>query len=170
MEAAANIYNDEVPFGAPGYFPRHWKEELDGLESDFQRLTSVRQALSSQPATKAPPISASAPGGTCLSTACRMTRLPRSAGFPALCPQRSRRLPRSNGCGFGIGISTQYEDYETAAMTFDAARTIRAISGFIHRCQWDLMYFVEVMDAQGRGRMYPDLERETPYVVVRVQR
>jgi hypothetical protein len=26
------------------------------------------------------------------------------------------------------------------------------------------------MDASGRGRMYPDLEKETPYVVVRVRR
>lgn len=32
------------------------------------------------------------------------------------------------------------------------------------------MYFVEVMDTQGYGRMFPDLEKETPYVVVPVQR
>jgi hypothetical protein len=36
--------------------------------------------------------------------------------------------------------------------------------------KWDLLYFVEVMDSQKRGRMYPDLEKETPYVVVSVQR
>ena len=57
-------------------------------------------------------------------------------------------------------------------MTFDAATRRyqgRIPASFID-AKWDLMYFVEVMDAQGRGRMYPDLERETPYVVVRVQR
>jgi hypothetical protein len=32
------------------------------------------------------------------------------------------------------------------------------------------MYFVEVVDQKGRGRIYPDLEVETPYVVVGVQR
>jgi hypothetical protein len=42
-------------------------------------------------------------------------------------------------------------------------------SSFIDR-KWDLMYFVEVIDREGRGRMYPDLEKETPYVVVSVQR
>ena len=52
VEAAANVYNEKLPFGAPGYFPRHWKEELDRLESDFQRLTSVRQALPSQVGTR----------------------------------------------------------------------------------------------------------------------
>ena len=35
---------------------------------------------------------------------------------------------------------------------------------------WDLMYFIEVMDKAGNGRIYPDLNRETPYIVVRLQR
>jgi hypothetical protein len=32
------------------------------------------------------------------------------------------------------------------------------------------MYFVEVVDNKGNGRMYPDLEVESPYVVVAVRR
>jgi hypothetical protein len=32
--------------------------------------------------------------------------------------------------------------------------------------KWDLMYFVEVVDKKGAGRMFPDLEVETPYVVM----
>jgi hypothetical protein len=36
--------------------------------------------------------------------------------------------------------------------------------------QWDLMYYVEVMDDQGNGRKYPDLEVEMPYVIVPVER
>jgi hypothetical protein len=45
-----------------------------------------------------------------------------------------------------------------------------AIPGaFIDR-QWDVMYFVEIVDRQGHGRLYPDLEVETPYVVVSVRR
>ena len=59
-----------------------------------------------------------------------------------------------------------------AAVPFDAAS--RAYTGRIPAAfidpKWDLMYFVEVMDTHGKGRMYPDLEKETPYVVVRVQR
>ena len=27
---------------------------------------------------------------------------------------------------------------------------------------WDLMYFVEIVDREGNGRMYPDLAVETP--------
>ena len=36
--------------------------------------------------------------------------------------------------------------------------------------KWDLMYFIEVVDQKGTGRMFPDLEVETPYVVLPVQR
>jgi hypothetical protein len=36
--------------------------------------------------------------------------------------------------------------------------------------KWDLMYFVEAVNQKGAGRMYPDLEVETPYVVVAVKR
>ena len=58
------MYNGNLPFGAPGYFPRHWKEELERLESDFQRLADVRQALPSHPGTTTVPVSATALGGT----------------------------------------------------------------------------------------------------------
>jgi hypothetical protein len=31
---------------------------------------------------------------------------------------------------------------------------------------WDFMYLIEVMDTKGNGAIYPNLECETPYVVV----
>jgi hypothetical protein len=31
---------------------------------------------------------------------------------------------------------------------------------------YDFMYFFEVMDTQGNGRIYPDLDVETPYFIV----
>ena len=36
--------------------------------------------------------------------------------------------------------------------------------------RWDLMYFVEVMDSRGNGAIYPDLDREIPYLIVQVRR
>jgi len=36
--------------------------------------------------------------------------------------------------------------------------------------KWNLMYFVEAVGKNGAGRMYPDLEREMPYVIVSVKR
>lgn len=67
---------------------------------------------------------------------------------------------------------TQFEDYRTAGMQFDAKTGLWSgtIPGDFITPQWDLMYYVEVMDDQGNGRMYPDLEVETPYVIVPLER
>jgi hypothetical protein len=35
---------------------------------------------------------------------------------------------------------------------------------------WDMMYLIEVMDKQGCGTIHPDLNRETPYIVIRLAR
>ena len=34
---------------------------------------------------------------------------------------------------------------------------------------FDFMYLFEVMDNAGNGRIYPDLSKETPYTVVKVE-
>jgi len=36
--------------------------------------------------------------------------------------------------------------------------------------RWDFMFFFEVMDTQGNGKIYPDLDRVTPYIVVKLIR
>ena len=38
------------------------------------------------------------------------------------------------------------------------------------RPERDFMYFIETVDRHGNGRIYPDLEKETPYVVVKLER
>jgi hypothetical protein len=66
----------------------------------------------------------------------------------------------------------QKEDYQTADMPLDAQTGFYAASipaSFID-ARWDLMYFVEIVDPQGNGRIYPDLEAETPYIITSVKR
>ena len=36
--------------------------------------------------------------------------------------------------------------------------------------RWDFMYFIEVMDRCGNGKIYPDFEVETPYIIVPLDR
>ena len=35
---------------------------------------------------------------------------------------------------------------------------------------YDFMYLIEAVDNHGNGAIYPDLEKETPYIVVKLQR
>jgi len=34
--------------------------------------------------------------------------------------------------------------------------------------RYDLMYFIEAMDTCGNGVIYPDLNQQTPYTIVRL--
>jgi hypothetical protein len=34
---------------------------------------------------------------------------------------------------------------------------------------YDLMYLFEVMDNSGNGRIYPDMDKETPYTIVPIK-
>jgi hypothetical protein len=66
----------------------------------------------------------------------------------------------------------QKEDYQAAEMALDTESGTYSASipaSFVD-AQWDLMYFVEIVDRKGNGRMYPDLEVETPYKVLSVKR
>jgi hypothetical protein len=66
----------------------------------------------------------------------------------------------------------QREDYRTLPMApTEAKDRYRAvIPAEDIPPTWDLMYFIEAMDNDGNGRIYPDLNKETPYVIVRLQR
>ena len=66
----------------------------------------------------------------------------------------------------------QQQDYQTLPMppTGQADQYQAVIPAEHVPAEWDLMYFVEVMDNQGNGKIHPDLDQETPYVVVRLAR
>jgi hypothetical protein len=65
----------------------------------------------------------------------------------------------------------QHFDYKTLPMqpTGKPNEYAATIPGEDLPAKWDFQYFFEVMDTQGNGKIYPDLEKETPYVVVKLQ-
>jgi hypothetical protein len=166
VTAAGDVYAASLPFGARPYFPRHWREELDRLRTDLDKLIASRPTGEPSAAGTAPalPLNASLPdlridrpasadAGRDLMVAVHVTGVPvRSVTL------RYRHL-------------TQYENYQSIAMTAGKNGTFSAsIPGTFITREWDLIYFVEVITAEGAGRNYPDLDRETPYVIVPVRR
>jgi hypothetical protein len=67
---------------------------------------------------------------------------------------------------------TQYEDYQTQDMRLDPATGLFTgrIPGAFIMSKWDLIYYIEAIDQNGNGRIFPDFDQETPYVIVRVLR
>ena len=66
----------------------------------------------------------------------------------------------------------QHQDYSTLRMlpTGEKDEYQTEIPAQHIRPEWDLMYYIEAMDNHCNGKIHPDLEKETPYVVVQVQR
>ena len=65
-----------------------------------------------------------------------------------------------------------HQDFRTLPMLPTGERSMYGAeipAGHV-RPEWDLMYLIEVMDKNGNGKIFPNLEKETPYVVVKLKR
>ncbi len=66
----------------------------------------------------------------------------------------------------------QFEDYKSMQMVYNPSskKYEACIPSEFCDGKYDVMYFIEVMDDKGNGAIYPDLEREIPYVIVHFER
>ncbi|MHC4643419.1 MAG: hypothetical protein ACYS32_17390, partial [Planctomycetota bacterium] len=67
---------------------------------------------------------------------------------------------------------TQFEDYKSLQMvqTDTKSRYSATVPGEDLVSKYDFMYLIEVMDNKGNGKIYPDLEKQAPYIIVKLQR
>jgi hypothetical protein len=66
---------------------------------------------------------------------------------------------------------TQLQDYKTLEMTAKGNDEYEAVVPAEDvDPKWDFMYLIEVMDNNGNGAIYPDMEEETPYIIVELNR
>lgn len=173
VDAAGDFYIDNMAFGPSGRdFPHHWKDELKLLNSEFAELLAERQSAKRGGDAKTVRIPArdpksKLPGITFVSTQ------------DIAVPGQDFAVKVVATAPAGVKwIHLQYrhvnqkEDFQSADMTLDSnvdVYTASIPSSFIDP-HWDLMYFVEIVDRDGNGRICPDLEIETPYKVATVKR
>jgi dienelactone hydrolase len=179
VEAAGDVYNDNLMMGLPSSgLAGHWKDELvelkKGLKALQQEQESFRPAagqnnsliarfLSRKPGPGddyEPPTLTSQP----------VTSAP--ADKPLTITAEARDPSGVKSVRLRYRSVNQYQDYRTLEMTPTGKRDrYQAVIPAEHVIpKWDLMYFIEVVDNRGNGKIYPDMEKETPYVVVRLQR
>ena len=169
VAAAGDVYAPSLPFGARPYFPRHWREELDRMRADLDTLNASRprgEAAHSLAYLDAEALPAGLPSAVRIDRAGAAIPgqdLPVTVRIDPTVPIRSVRLRYRH--------LTQYEDYQSVTMTVgrDGTFTAQIPGAFVTR-DWDVMYFVEVITRDGGGRNYPDLDRDTPYVIVPIRR
>ena len=174
VAAAGDFYTDEMWFGTTGRgFPHHWKDEARTLDSELDALLAERQSATAGASAKP----------------ARIPARDLSTQMPTVTFVQRPPTPAAPGRDYVVKVKVtapeglkwihlryrhvdQTEDYQTADMALEAQTGLYAAnipSAFIDP-RWDLMYFIEIVDRRGNGRIYPDLEVETPYLVTGVQR
>jgi len=67
---------------------------------------------------------------------------------------------------------TQYQEFAHVPMlpAGDSDRYEAEIPARFLDPRWDFMYYIEAFDTKGNGTMYPDMEKEAPYIIVKLRR
>ena len=179
VAAAGDVYNDNLMMGLPSSgLAGHWKDELVELKKGLKALQqekvnfsvtaaknndAVARFLSRKPAPgddDEPPALTHRP----------VTSAP--AEKPLVVTAAVRDPSGVKSVRLRYRSVNQYQDYRTLEMMPTGKNDeYQAVIPAEHVIPtWDLMYFIEVIDKRGNGKIYPDLEKETPYVVVRLRR
>jgi hypothetical protein len=172
VAAAGDVYATDLAFGVHRVgFPRHWKEELERLREGLAKLTAERGKLP----PSSPSVPPRPPRGTGDGQPPVVQIMPGGMASPGLDFRVTAKVNDRSGLKWvrlRYRHLTQFEDYETAEMKCDATSSMctGVIPAAFINPKWDLIWFIEAVDQAGNGRMYPDLEQETPYVVTGVRR
>lgn len=170
VHAAGDVYTDDLAMGLrTAGLAGHWRDELVALEKGLVELEKQRAALSSGPSlrpSRKPSPDRSPP---------KLTHA-RIKTAPAGQPLKIKAVVSDSSDLSAVRVLyrpvTQYEDYKSINLV--RAGSSGSYEGTIPAAElnprWDFMYFFEVIDQQGNGKIYPDFEKETPYIVVRLER
>jgi hypothetical protein len=173
--AAGDVYTNDLMLGVRGAgLCGHWKDELAALERGLSTLEQRRREFPpAAPAKPAPPYASLVGDGD--------HQPPSVAHQPVATAHAGQSLAITAQVRDPSGVKwvrlryrsvTQHEDYRALAMLPAGGedRYLGEIPAEHIVPNWDLMYLIEVMDQAGDGAIHPDLNRETPYVVVTLQR
>ena len=172
VEGAGDVYSPVTIFLPPGRpWPTHWKQALGWLNDAYAQLLDERKAATGNSGVKHVAVPAFDPTAK-FPTATLLPAAPAVVGSPV---SVTARVAASNGVQWvrlRYRHLNQQEDYETTEMQLQPGSGLYTgtIPAAFVDPKWNLQYFVEVVDRTGLGRQFPDLDVETPYVVLAVQR
>ena len=175
VAAAGDFYAEDLMMGVRGAaLCGHWKDELAALETGLARLERQRRELkSTDEAGTAPryrPVAATGDGAAPVVAHQPVTTAP--VGRPLTITAQVSDRSGVKWVRLRYRSVNQHRDYRTLPMLLsggiDQYRAVIPVEEIAP--EWDLMYFIEAMDEKGNGRIHPDLNQETPYVVVKLQR
>ena len=181
VEAAGDVYAPDLKFGVHESFymgidhhlSGHWKDELGYLETGLEKLQSERNTFGKidGPGT-APVYKAETVNPEDLFQI--QHEAIRSAPVNHDIPIKAR-IKATDGIKWvrlRYRSVNQHLDYKTLPMQAEESSDVYSVDVPADQIdpEFDFMYFIEVMDNDNHGIIYPDLEKETPYIVTVLQR
>jgi len=175
VTAAGDFYAENLMMGVRGAsLCGHWKDELALLETGFAALERGRREFKSTDGAKtAPryrPAATRADSEAPVVIHQPVTTAP--VGRPLTITAEVSDLSGVKWVRLRYRSVNQHQDYRTLPMLptgeKDQYRAVIPTEDIVPT--WDLMYFIEAMDKTGKGKIHPDLNQETPYVVVKLPR
>ena len=182
VTAAGDVYSDDLMMGIretefSGFNQRlsgHWRDELGYLKTGLAALEQQRQELKPDAATKP------APHYRPVSRADYETKFLISHD-PVTMAQPGKPLTITARVSAAAGIKwvrlrcrsvNQKQDYRLVPMLPAGAKDTYQVvlPAALLNPKWDFMYYLEVMDNHGHGRIYPDFNETTPYFIVKLIR
>ena len=182
VEAAGDVYADNLMMGVSEaafegishHLSGHWKDELAYLETGLTALEKQRNDFKGENSAKKAPqykIASNADND----------KLFQVSLLPVLNAPVDKPLTVKVKVTASAGVKwvrlsyrsvNQTEDYKSLEMhqagennLFEATVPVEDVNK-----KWDFMYLIEVMDKNGNGKIYPDFNKETPYVIVSLDR
>jgi hypothetical protein len=152
----------------------HWRDELGYLYEELEELKTARKALSNTKGARSSPVYMEA-------KPVKYEDLFQIEHQPVRTSQVGQDIKVTAQISATAGIKwvrlryrsvNQKLDYLSMPMTAQAGSELYQALVPAHQIdsRFDFMYFIEVMDKNGNGRIYPDYEIETPYVIVELER
>jgi hypothetical protein len=182
VAAAGDVYADDLMMGVRKaefmnmvhHLSGHWKDELVYLEKGLADLEQKRLGFKAEGPVKPAPHYK-------VASIVNYDALFKIIHQPVTIAPINKPLRISIKVNSAAGVKwvrlryrgvNQEQDYQTLPMipsgekdTYQATVPSEQINS-----KWDFMYFIEMMDINGNGRIYPNLEKETPYIIVKLTR
>jgi hypothetical protein len=173
VDAAGDVYADTLKMG-----PRtrtlvgHWRQELTSLQTGLEKLEQMRKNYQHTDSAKKATLYQS-------SADINYTKLFRVTHNPIAIAHAGQPVTVKVKVSAAAGLKwvhllyrdvNQYEDFKTLDMSLTLDKDVyeATIPGENIKSKWDLMYLIEIMDLNKKGIIYPDLQVQTPYIVVKV--
>ena len=173
VEAAGDMYADPILIGKVP-LSGHWKDELVSLNKGLERLKQQRAEFVPDGTVKSAPVYKYAVDAN-NSNYFRINHVPVETAPAGQAVTIKTTVSAPAGIKWvrlQYRAVNQYKDFEMLPMLATGEENTFKVTIPADKIdtRYNLMYLIEMMDRNGNGFIYPDLDKETPYKIIHLDR